>query len=73
MTLFVTCDGLFPKRITRNTTYHDSYLKENREVCTAILAFNLNVTERFVIMRQRKLGIRKLTSPSANRKGKCNE
>ncbi len=37
-------------------------------VCPAILAADLGITERFVIMVQRKLGIRKFTSPSSYRK-----
>lgn len=61
MTFFIICDGLVPQRVTRNMTYHDEYLKAHKEVSTAIIAFNLNITERFVIQRQRKLGLRKLT------------
>ena len=72
MTIFYV-DGLFPKRITRNTTTHDAYISEHKEISTAIIAFNLGVTERFIIQRQRKLSLRKLTSPNANRKGKSHE
>lgn len=54
-------EGLFPKRITRTMTHHDAYIKAHPKVCTAIIAFNLNVKESFVITRQRKLGLRKLT------------
>lgn len=54
-------EGLFPKRIGRNYTAHDEYIKSHVGVCPAIIAFNRNITERFVIGRQRRLGLRKLT------------
>jgi hypothetical protein len=38
------------------------------DICPAILAADLNITESFVRMVQRKLGLRKLTSPSSYRK-----
>lgn len=61
MTFFIICDGLVPQRVTRNMTYHDAYLKAHKGIDSAIIAFNLNITERFVIQRQRRLGLRKLT------------
>ena len=70
MTFFVRADGLFPKRLNRNMTNYDDYLKLHKGVSSAIIAFNLGITERFVIYRQRKLGLRKLTSPNAHRKGR---
>jgi hypothetical protein len=67
MTLFYV-DGLWPKRINRDTTHYDEYLKAHVGIDPAILAFNCGITENFVKLRQRKLGLRKLTSPNAYRK-----
>jgi hypothetical protein len=45
-----------------------AYLLANPDVCPAILAADLGHTESWIRMVQRKLGLRKLTSPSAYRK-----
>lgn len=68
MGIFVYADGLFPKRLTQTYTKFDSYIKEHVGIDAAIIAFNLSVTERFVMLRQRKLGLRTLTHSSDHRK-----
>jgi hypothetical protein len=45
-----------------------AHLLANAGICPAILAADLGLSERFVIMVQRKLGLRKLTSPNEYRK-----
>jgi len=40
-------------------TTHDKYIKDNHGVDPAILAYALKRTERFVIRRQIRLGLRK--------------
>jgi hypothetical protein len=40
-------------------TRHDDYLRENAGVSVEMLAADLGVSEGFVRMRQRKLGLRK--------------
>jgi hypothetical protein len=44
------------------------HLLANPDVCPSILAANLGYSESWIRMVQRKLGIRKLTSPSKYRK-----
>lgn len=58
--MHITSD-LYERKPHRNQTHHDAYLLQHKGICPAILADSLDVTERFVIIRQRKLGIRKLT------------
>jgi hypothetical protein len=40
---------------------HDKHILDNKGICSALLAIDLHVTERFVISRQRKLGLRPFT------------
>jgi hypothetical protein len=40
---------------------HDKRILDNKGICPALLAIDLDVTERFVISRQRKLGLRPFT------------
>lgn len=68
--MHITSD-LYPRKCSRNQTTHDAYILANRGVCTALIALDLHVTERWVIGRQRKLGIRKLTGNK--RKGERHE
>lgn len=69
MTTFVrVTSDLYPRRIHRNYAGYDNYLRENQGIDAAILAFNLGLSERFVMYRLRKTGLRKLTSPSDYRK-----
>jgi hypothetical protein len=37
---------------------YDTHILDNKGICPAILADTMGVTERFVISRQRKLGLR---------------
>lgn len=46
---------------------HDTYILENKGIDAALLALDLKVSERFVIQRQRRLGIRRMTSPTDHR------
>lgn len=62
MTLFIHTEGLYPKRIHRNTTNFDEYIKQHIGIDPAIIAFNKGITENFVRLRQRKLGIRFITT-----------
>jgi hypothetical protein len=47
---------LFQRRRNPKLKEHDAYILQNRGICPAILAADLDVTERFVVSRQRKLG-----------------
>src|SRR5258708_11821646 len=49
---------LFQRRRNPKLKEHDAYILQNRGICPAILAADLDVTERFVVSRQRKLGVR---------------
>jgi hypothetical protein len=57
----VYCYDLYQPKRKVDVSKHDEYLRNNLGICPAILADNLGVTERFVISRQRKLGVRPLT------------
>ncbi len=52
---------LFQRRRNPKLKEHDAYILQNRGICPAILAADLDVTERFVVSRQRKLGVRPFT------------
>ena len=52
---------LFQRRRNRKLKEHDAYILQNTGICPAILAEALDVTERFVIIHQRKLGVRHFT------------
>lgn len=60
---------LLPKKRNKVLKSHDQYLLANQGVCTALLALDLDITERYVIRRQRKLGIRPFAG-NPPRKGK---
>ncbi len=60
---------LVPRKRNLVTTRHDAYIIQHKGVDSALLALDLNVTERFVISRQRKLGLRKLTGNQPRGKG----
>lgn len=47
---------------------HEKHLRANPNIDAALLAVDLGVAEEYVRMMQRKLGLRKLTSPSKYRK-----
>lgn len=68
----VTCYGLFAARPSRyvvsdRTRARDRFLIENPSVDPALLAEELQLSENFIRMRQRKLGLRKCV-PSDPRK-----
>ena len=52
----INAPDLFQRKRNRKLKEHDEYIRQNKGICPAILAANLDVTERFVIIRQRKLG-----------------
>jgi len=61
--------GLYPpRRPAWFTDERTNFLRANPTVDPILLAQSLGHTERFVIMYQRKLGIRKLTSSNGNRR-----
>ena len=66
--MHVTAPELFTRKNTYRQTIHDAYIIANKGICSALIAIDLDVTERFIVTRQRKLGIRKLTG-NAPRKG----
>jgi hypothetical protein len=51
---------LYEPRRNYRSKQRDAYFRENRGIDAAILADELGVTERFVQMYQRKIGVRKL-------------
>jgi len=55
----VVCPEMLPKKSIYKNEKRDSYLRENAMIDPAILAAELGLSERFVKMRQRHLGIRK--------------
>jgi hypothetical protein len=55
---------LFQRRRNRKLKELDAYILQNTGICPAVLAQALDVTERFVIIRQRKLGVRPFTGNS---------
>lgn len=62
MTIRVHAPDLFPLKTRRKTGFtpeRDAYLRAHPNVDPAILADALGLTEGFVVMYQRKLGIRK--------------
>ena len=63
----ITAYDLFPRKPYRNQTMHDVYIREHYGICTALIAIDLDVTERFIIRRQRKLGLRPLTGNKPRR------
>lgn len=52
---------LFPKRQKWRTAQRDQYLRDNQGIDAALLAVDLGVTQSFIEMYQRKLGLRPLT------------
>ena len=67
MHLEIRAPDLFPKKRNQRQEAHDPYIRVNKGICPAIIAAALNITEHFVIQRQRKLGIRLLTGNPARR------
>ena len=67
--MHVTAPELFTRKITYRQTIHDGYILAHRGICSALIAIDLDVSERFVISRQRKLGIRKLTGNASRKAG----
>jgi hypothetical protein len=62
--MIIVAPDLFPlKRSRRYTRERDAFLRESKGVDSAILADALGLTERFVIIYQRKLGIRPFSIP----------
>ncbi len=59
--MHITAPELYKRKPYRSQIHHDAYIIAHQGICTALLAIDLDVTERFIIGRQRKLGIRKLT------------
>lgn len=57
----ITAPDLFQRKRNRKLKEHDEYIRQNKGICPAILAADLDVTERFVVSRQRKLGVRPFT------------
>ena len=60
----INAPDLFQRKRNRKLKENDEYIRQNKGICPAILAANLDVTERFVIIRQRKLGVRPFTGNS---------
>jgi hypothetical protein len=57
----IYCPELYTPKRKVCVKRHDAYLRNNPGICSAILADALDVTERFVISRQRKLRLRPFT------------
>lgn len=52
---------LYRKRSHLDNKKRDAYLREQAGIDPALLAHELGVSERFIIQRQRRLGVRKCT------------
>jgi hypothetical protein len=62
---FVYAPDLYKKRrASRHSKQREEYLRANPGIDPAILAYDMGVTERFVVEFQRKLGLRKLSGTS---------
>lgn len=59
----VYAPDLWPRRADPKQTRHDAAIREACGVDPAIIAATLDISERFVRMRQRKLGLRKCRNP----------
>ncbi len=59
---------ILPRKRWKKWKEHDVYILANKGIDAALLAMDLGLSERFVVSRQRKLGLRKLTSPNEYRK-----
>jgi hypothetical protein len=57
----ICAPDLFQRKRNPKLKEHDAYILQNSGICPAILAADLDVTERFVVSRQRKLGVRPFT------------
>jgi len=57
----VRAPELFARKGSRTQTKHDALLRERVGIDPAIIAAELGITERFIRIRQRKLGLRKCT------------
>jgi hypothetical protein len=57
----VRAPELFARKEPVTRTKHDALLRERAGIDPAIIAAELGVTERFIWIRQRKLGLRKCT------------
>lgn len=66
----VYAPDLYPLKRNLRITKHDNYISQHTGICTALIALDLGVTEQFVITRQRKLGLRKLSSAADYRREK---
>jgi hypothetical protein len=63
---------LFTRKRLVDVRKHDKHILENKGICPAILADTMGVTERFVVSRQRKLGLRPFTgNPPRKGAGQC--
>jgi len=60
---------LYYKKRNRKLTKHDPYILQCKGIHAKNIADDLNVTERFIISRQRKLGLRLLTTGNPNGRG----
>jgi len=58
----ITLDFYPKKRPKYQSIERDNFLRENRDVCTAILADALKINERLLIGYMQKLGLRKFAS-----------
>jgi hypothetical protein len=59
--VLVIADGLAPRKRQRGSKRVDDYILAHRGICAALIALDLGVDESYVMMRQRKLGVRRLT------------
>ena len=67
--MHIYAPDLYYKKRNRNLVKHDAYILQCRGIHAKNIADDLNVTERFVISRQRKLGLRLLTTGNPNGRG----
>lgn len=69
--MVVISNGLLPRKRNKRLKEKDDYIRQNRGIEPAMLADDLGVTERFVVQRQRKLGLRLCCNTPRKGTSKC--